>query len=176
MAGARTREIADACGINEALLYKHFKGKDELFREAMSRIYDSMAINWRAIAHAAPTGREALDKVLEHQVANLFSNGPYCANMVHGVSAATSDDEMRKYVHNWFRKQHEFIVSLIKRGMQDGSFRDNLVPDRFAFAIRGMTWSLINSIAVDMNDFITPDDAMGFYKGLSRYLAGEPIE
>ena len=35
LAGARTRDIAAAAGINEALLYKHFSSKEELFEAAV---------------------------------------------------------------------------------------------------------------------------------------------
>src|SRR5215217_5114597 len=33
--GARTRDIADRAGITEALLYRHFASKQELFEEAI---------------------------------------------------------------------------------------------------------------------------------------------
>lgn len=34
-AGARTRDIAAAAGVNEALLYRHFRSKEHLFEEAV---------------------------------------------------------------------------------------------------------------------------------------------
>jgi TetR/AcrR family transcriptional regulator len=38
-AGTRTREIAEAAGISETLIFQHFKSKEELYRAALSQIY-----------------------------------------------------------------------------------------------------------------------------------------
>lgn len=43
-AGARIRDIAAKAGINEALVYKHFRSKDELFEAAVvARLEDSLS-------------------------------------------------------------------------------------------------------------------------------------
>lgn len=42
MAGARTRDIAQVAGVNEALLYQHFASKEELFEEAVVKPLDEI--------------------------------------------------------------------------------------------------------------------------------------
>lgn len=39
--GARVRDLADAAGVNPALLYQHFESKDEMFEEAVLRPLES---------------------------------------------------------------------------------------------------------------------------------------
>jgi AcrR family transcriptional regulator len=176
MAGARTREIAEACGVNEALLYKHFRGKNALYREAMSRIYTSLVQKWTETAEAAPDGRTALTDFLNLQVTYFTSNAPQCANMIHGLAAATSDPEMNQLVQKWSREQNAFIQSLIERGSADGSLRPDLNAEQFSFAIRGMAWTMISSTAIGMDNFPEPGAAMRFYTGLIKYLAGDPVD
>lgn len=47
LSGTRTRDVARAAGVNEALIYQHFASKDELFQEAivapLQRIVDRLA-------------------------------------------------------------------------------------------------------------------------------------
>ncbi len=176
LAGARTREIAEACGINEALLYKHFRGKNELYREAMSRIYSSLVQKWTETAEAAPDGRTALTDFLNMQVSNISGNAAYCANMIHGLAAATSDPEMNELVQRWLRAQNDFVQALIERGSADGSLRPDLNAEQFSFAIRGMAWTMVSATAIGMDNFLEPEAAMTFYTGLIKYLAGDPVD
>jgi AcrR family transcriptional regulator len=54
-AGATTREIAKAAGISEALLYKHFSGKEALYAELESHCVEANAIGGRLFEGATPS-------------------------------------------------------------------------------------------------------------------------
>lgn len=39
--GTRTKEIAEAAGISETLIFRHFKTKEDLYRAALGKLFDS---------------------------------------------------------------------------------------------------------------------------------------
>lgn len=54
-AGATTKEIAKAAGISEALLYKHFPGKEALYAELESHCVEANAVGGRLLDKATPS-------------------------------------------------------------------------------------------------------------------------
>lgn len=71
--GARVKDLADAAGVNPALLYQHFESKEELFQEAVLRpleaAFEATAERFPAVAADAPRGelvREATETYLLH--------------------------------------------------------------------------------------------------------------
>jgi len=54
LSGARTRSIAERAGVAEALLYRHFGSKEELFREAVLSPLQAMMDDLEGVAGALP--------------------------------------------------------------------------------------------------------------------------
>ena len=52
--GSRTKDIARAAGVNEALLYRHFDSKESLFHEAMVAPLTALVANMAASAEELP--------------------------------------------------------------------------------------------------------------------------
>lgn len=53
--GATTRDIAKAAGISEALLYKHFPGKEALYEQIETHCVEAHAVGRRLLDGAAPS-------------------------------------------------------------------------------------------------------------------------
>lgn len=71
--GARVKELADAAGVNPALLYQHFESKEELFEEAvlrpLAKAFEETAARFPNVADPEPAGavvREATETYLVH--------------------------------------------------------------------------------------------------------------
>jgi AcrR family transcriptional regulator len=140
LAGARTRDIALACGINEALLYRHFASKEQLFRESSAHLYQESKRNWIAEALKCPTGLEGLQSLVRSEIIMLTQNPQVCANLLHGIASATMDEKSKDLAVRWFTEHHQVMIDLVNRGMEDGSCRKNLVPDRVSMFLRGIIW------------------------------------
>lgn len=54
-AGATTKHIANAAGISEALLYKHFPGKEALYSELENHCVEANAVGGRLLDSATPS-------------------------------------------------------------------------------------------------------------------------
>lgn len=74
LAGARTEQIAEEAGVNKALLYYYFKGKEELYEAALEAVVETVRANSFAVLETdAPAGERFLRIVLNH-FDRMYSN------------------------------------------------------------------------------------------------------
>jgi TetR/AcrR family transcriptional regulator len=67
LAGARTEQIAEAAGVNKALLYYYFAGKEALYKAALeSAAHGVMADNMAVLEAHASAGEKFLQSALNH--------------------------------------------------------------------------------------------------------------
>lgn len=67
LSGARTDQIAEAAGVNKALLYYYFKGKEALYSAALDEAADGVRISsMAALESGAGAGERFLRSVLNH--------------------------------------------------------------------------------------------------------------
>jgi AcrR family transcriptional regulator len=173
VAGTRTRDIAEACGINEALLYRHFPGKDDLYREAMLHAYDEAAAGWRELAESQPTGLLGLVAILRRQMELLGDNPVLAANMWHGVASATHDPIMKELIRDRFDENHRFLAELVKKGQRDGSISESTHPNRTAWFARGIVWIFILRTVLGQEEGPTITSAEDFCASFLEKLAPE---
>jgi TetR/AcrR family transcriptional regulator len=67
LAGARMEQIAEAAGVNKALLYYYFRSKDELYAAALESVADGVRASSLAVLETkASAGERFLRSVLNH--------------------------------------------------------------------------------------------------------------
>ncbi len=171
--GTRTRDIAEACQINEALIYKHFSSKDDLYRSAMIHSYDKAVERIAQTASVQPNGLLSLIVVLRAQLDLLSMNPALSANMWHAVATSRHDSKMRDLVNDRFGKLHRFLRSLVEKGQADGSVRTDIDPERVTWFVRGLTWIFILRTILDPEVGDTADEPFKFCRTLMEHLAAD---
>ena len=68
LAGARTEQIAEAAGVNKALLYYYFEGKETLYAAALESVAAARTwpAAWRPMTGSATAGERLLRAALNH--------------------------------------------------------------------------------------------------------------
>jgi len=152
--GARIKDIADQCGINEAILYKHFSGKEELFREFLTYHYETISGRWVDMMNAQPDGLTGLKTILHSQLDVVGNDAIGTGAMLHGVAQASNDQNIRAQVLGYFQNHHDRLTGLIKRGIEDGSVVRKSDEDisRLALLFRSIVWAHLIFVKVGLTD------------------------
>jgi TetR/AcrR family transcriptional regulator len=83
LAGARTEQIAEAAGVNKALLYYYFSGKEALYSAALEQVAEGVQSQSMAVLEADTSpGQRFLQMVLNH-FDRIHSNQVFQSLMQH---------------------------------------------------------------------------------------------
>lgn len=167
--GARTRYIADACGINEASLYTHFQSKEELFVLSMSYLHDKFADRWWVDASEAKNGLEAIRLIMRGRIRIMYERPEVCAIILHGFAACPRFDHIGQMIQPWFMKDQNMTEEALRRGVRDGSLRPDLDIQAAAWWLRSFTWFVNLVIVLSMQDYLSEERA---YQIVDEYLHG----
>lgn len=136
-AGATTREIAEEAGVAEALLYRYFDGKKDLFVDSMRLTAQQLVDAMELICNRHednPT--QALTELLSYYKTVIASHDDF-AKMVFVISAELDDPEIRDVYSPYLERTLHLLESMIRSWQQRGLVQDAIPPRAAAWVVVG---------------------------------------
>jgi AcrR family transcriptional regulator len=148
---ATTAAIADAAGVTEPILYRHFSTKQEMFVAITRAVSVQTLKHWRQLIEKAPTSTEKIRTIARGFPQHIKSN-ENAYHVIHGALATTRDRKVLSVLKEHYSEIERFFRKIIEDGQKAGEFRkdgDSRVP----------AWQLINTgigyamIALNLKQF-----------------------
>lgn len=132
---AKIEEIAKKAGIGKGTIYEYFDSKKDLFQQMIIYIIERYIQGAEEISVKENTVREKLiafaayhGKFLQYHI-DMTETTVIKLDMLSG--------NMKQWVREEQSKVHNFVLKIIKEGMENGELRDDLDSEIAAIAIIG---------------------------------------
>ncbi len=148
-----TAAIAEAAGVTEPILYRHFKGKQDLFIAIVRRMSEHTLEQWRAmIAHTDEPAEQI--RVIAQQFPDQLRRLEDAYQVLHGALATSRDRKVLAVMREHYMRIHAFFVDIIRQGQANGQFRRDLNPNVHAwgFIYTGIGYAMTTLNLEPFND------------------------
>lgn len=144
--GARVDDIARRAGVNKQLVYHHFGNKDDLYRAVIESVYAEIRSRERELDLTRLDPLEAMRRLIEFSFDYLAANRDFIALLtdenIHEARHVKQVADMQA-MHS---PLIELIGATLRRGQEQGLFREGIVPRQLYISIAGMAFFYFSNI------------------------------
>ena len=162
-----TAAIADAAGVTEPILYRHFKSKQELFVAIVREMSEQTMKQWRVSIESVTDPAERIRKICEG-IPDHIKRLSDAYHVLHGALATSRDKKVIAVVREHYQQIEDFFGKLVTEGVKAGVFRKGQNPKAAAwhFIWAGIGYAMIqlNLGAIDRG--VTEDTIESILRGL----------
>ena len=131
-----TAAIAQAAGVTEPILYRHFSSKQELFVAITRSVSAQTLERWHELIASAPSSTEKIRTIAREFPAHLHRlQNAY--RVIHGALANSRDRRVLNAMKEHYTQLEKFFSAIVTAGQKSGEFRAGLDP-------KVPAWQLIN--------------------------------
>jgi len=136
-----TEAIANAVGLTQAGVFRHFPKKQEIWEAVAARIGSKMEAHWAKARSndASPTDRI---RILVAEQLRLIQSTPAIPAILFSRELHAKNKGLRKAFFRLMGRFHCFVADLAAEAAEAGEFRDNFDPEDAAFLIIGLVQGL----------------------------------
>jgi AcrR family transcriptional regulator len=132
-----TEKIAQAAGVTEPVLYRHFDSKKTLFIEVLNDIREATIHRWQTETAKIADPLQRLDAIVELYLGSTLEHA-LDFQIMHRSLVETSDEEIAACLRTFYLDSEKMLAEVIGEGQATGAFRKDLDP-------RVGAWELIRT-------------------------------
>ena len=156
-----TAAIAEAAGVTEPILYRHFGSKQELFTAITREMSDQTLAHWRELIGDMDDPAEQLREIARQFPSHLKELSD-AYRVIHNALTTSRDRKVLAVLREHYKQIESFFSGILAAGMKSGAFRQ--------MDLKTPCWNLINTglgyamVTLNMSPFETFDveDAIEF--------------
>jgi len=157
-----TAAIADAAGVTEPILYRHFKSKQELFVAITRAMSEQTMANWAKLIDRGADPAEQI-RLVATEFPNHLRQLSDAYHVIHGALASSRDRKVLSVMREHYGDIEKFFVQIVQAGQASGVFRKDMDP-------KVPAWQLIHvgigyaMIALNLSnfDFVSVEQTVEF--------------
>ena len=120
--GTSVREVADAAGVNNAMIYYHFKDKVEMYRAVLADSFAEFDRIWEHdIFSTDATTRDKIRKYVEELIRFQHENEEI--RRILSMEFASCGKNIKWLSDNFFGHSYEKLATILKTGMKKGELK-----------------------------------------------------
>ena len=160
---ATTAALAEACGVQETVLYRLWSDKRAMFIAAIEYIYDLSVAKWDKLVAASSDGRSPAERLLKYEATHHGEFGMY--RIVFAGLNEADDPQIHAALCRMYSRYNSFIVRRLNEHRGD---REDCVADGLsAWALIGL--GTITSIGRELG-LLSPEARQKLWEEAGRHM------
>lgn len=131
-----TKNLAAEMGFSEPALYRHFKNKTDILKSVLLYYRHQLKIGLENILSEKTTGVEKINGLIDFQFYH-FTKHPAIVMVIFSETSFQYEDSLSNTVLMLLNQKKVMLESIIQKGQQDKSIRDDIKSAQLADIIMG---------------------------------------
>lgn len=137
-----TAQIADAVGLTQAALFRHFPKKQDMWEAVAARIGEKFQQRWLAIERSPADPLDRLRGIVAAQL-KLIQSVPAIPAILFSRELHVENRGLRVIFAEFMKSFHLRVERLIAAAQRDGMLRGDIEPKDAAFLVIGLVQGLV---------------------------------